>query len=75
MERGFGATVEVTKKAYDWMEEARLKNKPAMKLVPSQDLLSELRVTAVREALKTSGRLVAFVSLHLTLCMYLYAHV
>ena len=55
MEHGFGATVELSRKASDWMRAAKAAAKPAMKLVPGQDLLSELRAAAVKEALRTGS--------------------
>ena len=60
MQHGFGATVELSKKAADWMKQARAADAPSMKLIPNQDLLVELRAAAVKEAVRSSGRCVRF---------------
>ena len=61
VQRGYGATVELSKKAADWMKEAKAADKPSMKLVPGHDLLSELRAAAVKEAIRSSSRCVHFI--------------
>ena len=60
VQHGFGATVELSKKAADWMRQARAADAPSMKLVPSQDLLVELRAAAVKEAVQSNSRCVRF---------------
>jgi hypothetical protein len=54
---GFGSTISLSQKAQKWIREAgRNKDEPSLKLVPSQDLLLELRATAVKEAIRHNAR-------------------
>ncbi|KAL8592125.1 hypothetical protein ACOMHN_033496 [Nucella lapillus] len=57
VERGFGATVELSKKASDWLQRAKGSEvAPTLKVTPSRDLLLELRAAAVKQAVRTTGR-------------------
>ncbi|XP_076437014.1 bifunctional 3'-5' exonuclease/ATP-dependent helicase WRN-like [Babylonia areolata] len=57
VERGFGATVELSKKARGWLQEAKRAggDTPSMQVTPSHDLLSELRAATVKQTIRTSA--------------------
>ncbi|KAK7463978.1 hypothetical protein BaRGS_00038018, partial [Batillaria attramentaria] len=53
VDRGFGATVHLSKKAEQWLKKAE--SSRSLKLVPTQDLLSELRAAAVKQAIQSGN--------------------